>query len=449
MEMRNVRLRLHPRSESYLHTTHRFQGSNVPKNQNNAPEANVPDEGAMSRRLSEMTESALETGGMSASIRSEYPSAFAEVEAPSAARKDARAIAGARRWSGMETVEESSRRMLESSHRGAPTLARSLPITGQMPEVSPGTRIKNAIDQTATYAHRESGMSAEEKEQFLKEQRERFLPGARDIPSTLSGLASLANERIEEAIARGQFKNLPRGKPQEVDHNSSSPFMDTTEYLMNRMIKNQDCVPPWIAKQQELATAVRRFRARLRSDWKRHAARVIASHGGSLLQQIRRAEAFAAAELTSKSNASQEQSSDQMTPISPVNRDSVGPLEREPLTSNPNQTGVVFRDPAWEATERAFHQLSIKSLNSQTRSYNLMAPRTAQRPCYSLQRELKSCYADVAPLVGEEICARAASSKRTTMVESVVHGKSALAALGVSEFRWKDVWRDMWTAKSS
>jgi hypothetical protein len=404
----------------------------------------------MSRRLSEMTESALETG-VSASIRSEYPSAFAEVEAPSAARKDARAIAGARRWSGMEAVEESSRIVLESSHRRAPTLARDLPVTAQMPKVSPGARIKNAIDQTAAYAHKESGMSAEEKEQFLKEQRERFQPGARDIPSTLSGLASLANERIEEAIARGQFKNLPRGKPQEVDHNSSSPFMDTTEYLMNKMIKNQDCVPPWIAKQQELATAVRRFRARLRSDWKRHAARVIASHGGSLRQQIRRADEFAAAELslTSKPNASQGQSSDQMTPISPVNRDSVGPLEREPFTPNPNQTGVVFRDPAWEATERAFHELSIKSLNSQTRTYNLMAPRAAQRPCYSLQRELKSCYADIAPLVGEEIRQRAASSKRTTMVESVVHGKSALAATGVSEFRWKDVWRDMWTAKSS
>jgi hypothetical protein len=284
------------------------------------------------------------------------------------------------------------------------------------------------MDQSTTYAAlKESGMSAEEKGQFLKEQRERFQPGARDIPSTLSGLASLANERIEEAIARGQFKNLPRGRPQEADHNASSPFIDTTEYLMNKMIKRQDIAPPWIEKQKELSTAVRRFRKRLRSDWKRHAARAIASHGGSLSQQMRRAEEFAAAELSLAK-------ADNMTPSS-------------------NHLGsVVFRDAAWETTERAFHELSIKSLNSLARTYNLMAPPAAQRPYHSLQRELKTCYADVAPLVGEEIRQRATSTKRN-VVGSASPGNPAsatpLPAPRVSEFRWKDVWRDVWTAKSS
>lgn len=444
-EMQNLRLTLHRvrlRPESHQR---RFQSSGVPKNGDTPKD--TPDEGAMARRLSEMTESALETGGKSArraveeahfdeslrqrlqdriasaSLRSEHASAFSQVEAPSAARKDALEIAGARPWSGTETVEETSWRMLDSR-----VPIQNLPVPTRLRSASPGARIENAMDQSTTYAAlKESGMSAEEKGQFLKEQRERFQPGARDIPSTLSGLASLANERIEEAIARGQFKNLPRGRPQEADHNASSPFIDTTEYLMNKMIKRQDIAPPWIEKQKELSTAVRRFRKRLRSDWKRHAARAIASHGGSLSQQMRRAEEFAAAELSLAK-------ADNMTPSS-------------------NHLGsVVFRDAAWETTERAFHELSIKSLNSLARTYNLMAPPAAQRPYHSLQRELKTCYADVAPLVGEEIRQRATSTKRN-VVGSASPGNPAsatpLPAPRVSEFRWKDVWRDVWTAKSS
>jgi Domain of unknown function (DUF1992) len=462
-EIRNLRATLpqaRPRPDWYRR---RIQSSSD-EQAKHRPEVDTPDDGAMARRLSEMTESALETGGKSArraveeahfdeslrqrlqdriasaSLRSEHPSAFARVEAPPEARKDALEIAGAA-WSGTETVEETSRRMLESSRKRAPSVpVRSLPA--RVRNASPGTRIENAVGQSAAYAAlKESGMSAEEKEQFLKEQRERFQPGARDIPSTLSGLASLANERIEEAIARGQFKNLPRGRPQEVDHNSSSPFIDTTEYLMNKMIKRQDIVPPWIEKQKELSTAARRFRTRLRSDWKRHAARVIASHGGSLSQQMRRAEEFAAAEpsLTPKANAP-----GHMTPS----------LQAETPTTKRNLSSAVFRDSAWETAERAFHELSIKSLNSLTRTYNLMAPPAAQRPYYSLQRELKTCYADVAPLVGEEIRQRAMFPKRRHVVEGMSpSGDSAsaapLPAPSVSEFRWKDVWRDMWMAKGS
>jgi hypothetical protein len=41
-----------------------------------------------------------------------------------------------------------------------------------------------------------------------KELKERFTPGARAMPNSIRGLAALANERIEDAIARGQFKVL-------------------------------------------------------------------------------------------------------------------------------------------------------------------------------------------------------------------------------------------------
>lgn len=44
---------------------------------------------------------------------------------------------------------------------------------------------------------------------------------------------------------------------------------------MNGMIKKQDIVPPWIEKQQEVASAAATFRKRLRHDWKRHVARSV------------------------------------------------------------------------------------------------------------------------------------------------------------------------------
>jgi hypothetical protein len=131
-----------------------------------------------------------------------------------------------------------------------------------------------------------------------KQLKERFAAGARPMPTSVQGLAALANQRIEDAIAQGQFRNIPRGKGKNIerDYTASSPFLDTTEYFMNKIIQKQDIVPPWIEKQQELVQAATRFRGRLRAEWKRHAARVISSKGGSIQVQIKRAEAYAAAE---------------------------------------------------------------------------------------------------------------------------------------------------------
>src|ERR1700722_3904904 len=92
------------------------------------------------------------------------------------------------------------------------------------------------------------------------------------------------------------MQNIPRGKAIERDARADNPFIDTTEYIMNKMIQRQDIVPPWIEKQQELMKAAHIFRARLRNDWKRHAARTIASRGGSLQEQMRTAERYAEAE---------------------------------------------------------------------------------------------------------------------------------------------------------
>src|SRR5579862_1232499 len=281
---------------------------------------------------------------------------------------------------------------------------------------SPGQRLADARDRSSTYPlTKDVSLSEKERAQIKQELKDRFLPGARPMPATLQGLASLANEKIEDAISRGQFKNLPRGKPLERDYNASSPFLNTTEYFMNKIIQKQDIVPPWIEKQQELTRAAAVFRGRLRNDWKRHAARVISSKGGSLHEQIQRAEDYATAERRHVSSQPPAPRLVRGSVESLATSDPDGSNNSELLhASPPPLSPTVFRDPTWERTENAYHALAIQTLNNLTRTYNLLAPTLAKKPYFSLDRELSSCFADVAPQLADEIRERAKSPGKLT-----------------------------------
>ena len=353
--------------------------------------------------------------------------------------------------------------MLDDSHKKLRGPARAPRPVNLRPApkrvVSAADRLANARDKTSIYAFtQQSDMTEEERQKYRKEMKERFTPGARPMPTSLQGLTSLANERIEDAIARGQFKNIQRGKGINIerDYTANSPFLDTTEYFMNKIIQKQEIVPPWIEKQQELVSSVNRFRGRLRNDWKRHAARVISSKGGAVQDQVRTAKAYALAEeqanprLQKREALSSISSSGELVTVTVEERMAAGihaesekeeapqvdikvtestpedapPVQAEPsvssTTTNISPTPSVplvsperilpmstpFRDPAWEGAELSYHTLAVKELNNLTRSYNLMAPKIAQKPYYNLQRELNRCFADVAPLVADEILER-------------------------------------------
>ena len=299
------------------------------------------DEGAMTRLLEHMTEENLEQNGRGTkiaveeagfpeklkdelleriavsnssgkSMRNQFPSAFAEAELSASAGQGTKDIAGAAPWTGNESIPDAALRMLDDAHKPirrppkTPSLhkpPRRIDTGRPRKEksggsASTGSRLARARDRSSMYSLvQDSSLSSQEKDEMREELKNRFKAGARPMPTTLQGLSSLANERIEDAIARGQFKNLPRGKQVERDHNMSSPFLDTTEYFMNKIIQKQEIVPPWIEKQQEVANDTVRFRGRLRADWRRHAARVIASEGGSLQTQMNRAEDYAKAEV--------------------------------------------------------------------------------------------------------------------------------------------------------
>ena len=440
--------------------------------------------------------------------------------------------------------------MLDDSHKQLRTSARPPRIPPKVnlrpkPKVkaTSADRLVNARDKTSIYAFsQQQDMTEEEREKLRKEMKERFTPGARPMPTSLQGLASLANERIEDAIARGQFKNITRGKGvnTERDHNANSPFLDTTEYFMNKIIQKQEIVPPWIEKQQELLKMTNSFRSRLRNDWRRHAARMISSTGGSVDEQIRRAKAYARAEeivnprqdkashkaissdgslvsitveekiaagvvqeikqelqdegidvdikveRTSSDSSSgttttitPQPTSTSPTPQSPSapsettlipSSEQPPPAPSEPAspaspsanTTNPSVLPMPypFRDETWLRTESGYHTLAIAELNSYTRSYNLMAPKIAQKPYFTLDRELKRCYADVAPTVAEEILARARAPKhvvglareREGILERVVgeervwkgHEGRIRDEDSGRGYGWKEFWRDIW-----
>ena len=416
-------------------------------------------------------------------------------------------MAGAEPWAGSESPRDAALRMLDDSHKRLRTPFRPPSVSPKInlrpppkKNISAADRLASARDKTSIYAFsQQNDMSEQEREKWRRELKDRFSPGARPMPTTINGLTSLANERIEDAISRGQFKNISRGKGISVerDYNANSPFLDTTEYFMNKIIQKQEIVPPWIEKQQELVKAVATFRGRLRNDWRRHAARMISSRGGSVQDQVRRARGYALAEervnprparrvenfsaiasdgsLTTVSveeriaagvvvgqgpegnniQARQEHGqvqeqveikvTEQRAEDAPISSaatatfssvtDMTSPIEASlsssttqespsalppSATSPPSQvpsSNILpmphpFRDTQWERTELAYHTLAIQELNSLTRSYNLMAPKIAQKPYHTLSRELNRCFSEVAPQIPDEILERSRKPAR-------------------------------------
>lgn len=258
------------------------------------------------------------------------------------------------------------------------------------------------------------------------------------------------------------------------------------------MIQRQDIVPPWIEKQQELVKAANVFRSRLRNDWKRQAARTIASRGGSLDDQMRAANRYAEAEriynpkrraveqISVPTNATDDpvmvkitQEAPKPNSSSPIliaveTKDAELKVEAPPLLKvpppPPTPTDTVpalklFRLPSWEAAEMSYLKLAVENLNSLTRSYNLMAPDLAKKPYFSLDRELKSCYADIAPQLAEVIKERAARPAKQ-LVETITHKPGGLLERFAADkavihdskrpqYGFKEFWRDLFAKEGT
>ncbi|KAJ5929054.1 hypothetical protein N7454_006902 [Penicillium verhagenii] len=491
-------IRRFPAAQLCRHNTNSSSGKSTDNDDKSSPKDGNKEEGAMARRLSQMAEDALLEGGSSArrnieqagfsedlkrqleervkaaSFKSEHPAAHSILDMPAKAHGTTQQLLHGRETRACKTQLYEC--LTTRANRSEPPYQIPRPVNLQpapKPKLSPGVRIARAKERTSNYALSQGpGLTEEEREVIRSEMREKLTPGATAMPISIQGLSSLANERIEDAIRRGQFEKIRRGKGvnTETDHNANSAFIDTTEYFMNKIIQKQDIVPPWIEKQQELSMELRRFRQRIRTEWRRHASRLIASQGGSLDAQMQRARAYAAAELRLSEKAKLDAAlrdkdagkSDEAV-VSEITTDGriVSKVEAESTTSEKTEELphlLPLRDPQYMEIERSYHELAVKQLNAITRSYNLQAPRSAQKPYTNLERELKTCFADVAPELAEEIRRRATERARGSS-SPIGASVSAFGSLGsgtsvrVSEedkskaYGWKEMWRDMFSNK--
>ena len=66
-------------------------------------------------------------------------------------------------------------------------------------------------------------------------------------------LERIAEERIREAVQRGEFENLPgRGKPLKLEDDQHIPDDLRLAY---KVLKNADCLPPELELKKEIRTA--------------------------------------------------------------------------------------------------------------------------------------------------------------------------------------------------
>lgn len=196
----------------------------------------------MSRRLAQATEDALLDGGRAGQqaieaagfsdelkaelldkiagqqFKSDNLAAFTEAELSPAVGRGTKDIAIAAPWTGTEGQGDAVLRMLHDAHK---------PLQPDMRlKRTPAQRISNARERTSTYAtSNDSSMSEKEREELRATLKERFGSGVQtgSMPTSFRGLEALANRRIEDAIARGQFKVSPTDETIEPADRSGYP----------------------------------------------------------------------------------------------------------------------------------------------------------------------------------------------------------------------------------
>lgn len=196
-----------------------------------------------------------------------------------AANKHARDTANAQPWTGTESVYDSNLRMLVDSKPG--------PI-----KVSTGKRILSARESSLDYklgigigmpktdntnntdsnginsaTKNVSSTLSDSEENFREMYKERLLGPSMLInsnPQSAFGMiGSIADSRIAELINKstGRFDDhsmsLVRGKPLSKDYLQNCTDLN---FFMNKIMQNQEVLPPWVESKKTLDMEISRFR---------------------------------------------------------------------------------------------------------------------------------------------------------------------------------------------
>ncbi|WWD22772.1 hypothetical protein CI109_107265 [Kwoniella shandongensis] len=196
----------------------------------------------------------------------------------------------------------------------------------------------------------EVGEEGEEGEQTFKGNRQirgnSVLGAGKGNASGMRAWTGLVEDRIQRARDAGFFKiTNGKGMPIPRDPEARNPHIETGELLMNRIVKRQGALPPWIELQNSLDATLTAFRSTLLSTYTNYLVRNV------------------------------------------ISTNALSPLP--PLHSIPSQ------DEAWEARELKFHQENIKQINDLVRRMNAQAPSPARRNLLTLENELSKIRGDI------------------------------------------------------
>lgn len=75
----------------------------------------------------------------------------------------------------------------------------------------------------------------------------------------------LISQQIEDAMRAGAFDNLPgKGKPLDLNKNPNTP---PDMEIANKLLRDNDLSPGWIADRKEMLAKIETFRQRLAAEW--------------------------------------------------------------------------------------------------------------------------------------------------------------------------------------
>ncbi|GAA6038470.1 hypothetical protein JCM8097_004582 [Rhodosporidiobolus ruineniae] len=207
-------------------------------------------------------------------------------------------------------------------------------------------RLASAYEKTLDYRSGVHGKVRDEEEQARRD--------ANQLGS-MSGFDAIVENRILQAKREGLFRTLKgRGKPIPRDVESeSNPYISRSDFLINRIMKDQDCAPPWVEMQKDLDTSTSAFRSELRANYSRRVLRIRSSEG--------------------------------LTPA----------VVREVRDG--------WKDEEWERREKAYHDAALLDLNNLTRKYNVIAPYHVRRSLLTLRSELDAAIAACAESLAVEL----------------------------------------------
>ncbi|OWB63125.1 hypothetical protein B5S32_g4442 [[Candida] boidinii] len=300
---------------------------------------------------------------------------------PSYVNKHSRDLAMSNSWTGTESNFDASLRMLNDAHKpmrvkttgtGAPMFRARPTIKDRIHKAREGaldyqiSKISDPSDKA-----KKNGDGEDDDDGFAEMYRERLLGPAQllndSFASVDNSIKSLADQKIMDAQRRGEFKNLPRGKPLEGVYSAENAYIDRTEFHLNKILKRQDAIPPWIEKQSSVEVEIKNFRDELDSHWKKKAVHIICDKY----------------HVNVKTN---------LTGLSTEN------LIRK-ITNDFSSSGMPLTSAEWELQESSYLDTKIRVLNDSLRGYNLQAPLASQKIYLQKQKEVQACYKRVSPLL--------------------------------------------------